>query len=222
MALATPWYALGGTSLPPPWDTMSALFYWGGFEGFYSPPLIPGSNTRTYNIPWSEMKSTLPKDVYMTCIAMCFLSLFSMILLCFLIFFGFVFPQTERVIKIMFFGQFKWICVILCYINFLLVLLSWVLFFAFSYALSEADLCPGSNTYVPSPFPFSNKTTHFEPLWCDSFANNRFTYGAVKWVWAPSLGWIFALISTVFSFTVLSIMLTVPTRDPKSDYQRIK
>jgi len=199
---------------------MSGIFYWGGYEGFYSPPLV--ANQRTYNIPWREMVSTMPKDVYMTSMAMCFLGLFSMLLLMGLLFFGFVLPNTERIIQMMFFGKFKWVCVILAFVNFFLTLISWTIFFAFNNALSHANICPGSKSYNPPPVPYNNDTMYFEPLWCDSFANQRASYDAAQYVWGPSIGWIFSILCFVLSMVCLFVTLTIPTQNSNKDYQRIK
>jgi len=219
LSLALPWYGIAATKLPAPWDTMTAAFYWGGFEGLYSPPLV--ADQRTYNIPWASMVSTMPKDVYMSSMAMAFLGLFSMICLCVLIFVGFVLPQTERTIQIMFFGWFKWVVVSLCYANFIVSLLSWTVFFAFPAALSSASICPGTTAYNPPPIPYHNTTIYFDPMFCDSFANSRAAFDAAQWVWGPSLGWIFSIVCFVLSSFVLFIMLSVPpTRE--GDYQNIK
>lgn len=222
LALATPWYAIGATQMPDPWDSMTGIFYWGGYEGVYAPPLI--LQQRTYNIGWAQMVSTLPKDVYMTSMAMTFLGIFSMLLLIGLLFFGFVLPRTERIIQIMFFGWFKWIVVIVCYANFGVSLIAWTIFFAFNNALHHADICPGSKSYNPAPFPYHNTTTQFEPLWCDSFANNRFSYElTTQWVWGPSIGWIFSIVGFVLSMFILFICLSIPTRNTSDkEYERIK
>jgi len=220
LSLAFPWYAVAATALPKPWDTMTAGFYWGGFEGLYSPPLT--GNQRTYNIPWASMASAMPKDVYMSSMAMSFLALFSMLLLIVLIFFGYVLPYTERTIHIMFFGWFKWMVVLLCFANMALSIISWTVFFAFPDALYEANICPGSAAYNPGPIPFVNGTLYFDPMFCVSFANSRTAFDGGQWVWGPSVGWIFAIICTVLSSAVLFIMLTVPTKKDDADYERIK
>jgi len=220
IALAAPWYALAATALPSPWDTMTAVFYWTGMEALYSPPLI--NNMRSYNIAWSSMASTMPKDVYMASMAMCFLSIFSGIVLAAMIFFGMVFPRTERIVKMMVGTWYKWIVVAMSYLHFFFVLTAWTVFFAFPAGLKSANMCPGTPAYSPSPFPFSNQTIYFEPLWCDSFTNNRFTYGSTEWVWAPSVGWIFGLIATVPCLICLFIMLTIPTKGLRAAYTPIK
>jgi len=220
IALATPWYAVAATQLPPPWDTMTAVFYWTGMNALYSPPLY--DNVRSLNIGWAAMASKGPKDVYMASMAMCFLGFFSGLLLIAMLFFGYVWEKTERIVSMMVGTWFKWIVVVACYFHFFCVLISWTVFFGFPAALSSADMCPGTVTYKPSPFPFSNQTLYYEPLWCDSFTNNRFTYGSAKWVWAPSVGWIFGLIATVPCLATLFIMLTVPTKGDRSNYTRIK
>jgi len=220
LALALPWYAIAATQMPQPWDSMTAVFYWGGFEGLYSPPLV--GNQRSYNIPWNNMVSTMPKDVYMTSMAMCFLGLFSMLLLIAIIFVGYVLPQTERVVQLMFFGWFKWVVVLLCYFNLAVVIISWTVFFAFPNALYNANICPGSTSYTPPPFPYANGTRYFERLWCDSIANDRTSFGPTVWVWAPSLGWIFGIVGNFLSGIVLFIMLTVPTRNTGEEYDMIK
>jgi len=221
LALALPWYGIAATQMPQPWDSMTAVFYWSGYEGGYAPPLI--GNQRTYYISWSSMASTMPKDVYMTSMAMSFLGLFSMLLLMAMLLFGFVLPATSRVIQLMFFGYYKWVVVILCFINWAVSLLAWTVFFAFPHALSSANICPGSTSYNPAPFPYTNGTKYFEPLWCDSYANNRSSFGTnTIWIWGPSIGWILSIIAYVLSNFVLFIMLTVPTKNDDKDYQRLK
>jgi len=220
IALAAPWYALAATALPPPWDTMTAVFYWSGMEGLYSPPLV--GNVRSYNIPWSTMISTMPKDVYMASMAFVFLAFFSGLILMAMIFFGMVFTRTSRIVQLMTGQWYKWIVVAACYLHFFCVLIAWTVFFAFPGGLKSANLCPGTADYSPSPFPFANQTVYFEPLWCDSFTNNRFTYAGTQWVWAPSVGWIFALIATVPCLVTLFVMETVPTKGARSAYTPIK
>lgn len=220
LALALPWFGIAATELPKPWDSMTIAFYWGGFEGLYSPPLV--GNQRSYSIPWGSMTSTIPKDVYMTSMAMTFLGLFSMMLIMGLNLFGFIFPKTERVVQMMFFGYFKWIVVIVCFANWGVMTLAWTIFFAFPSALGHADLCPGSTHYTPAPFPFVNGTRYFDRLWCDSFANNRYSFDGARYIWAPSLGWIFSLVAYFLSNVVLFIMLSVPTKNSDKDYERIK
>jgi len=178
-------------------------------EALYSPPLI--GNERSYTLTWTEMKTTMPKDVYMGSIALCFLALFASIAQFCTIFFGFILPSTSRLIGVMFCGRFKWVVVLLSYAVLALTILSWTIFFAFNAALSNADVCPGSTSYTPSPFPVTNATQFVEPLWCDSFANSRLLVGVTDWVWGPSVGWVFALLCTPIAFYTLNIMLTVET-----------
>jgi len=220
LSLAFPWFAFAATHLPNPWDSMTAAFYWGGFEGAYSPPLT--GNQRTYNLPWGSMISTMPKDVYMSSMAMGFLALFSMMLLIALIFCGFIWHITSRTIQIMFFGYFKWVVVLLCFANLILSLISWTVFFAFPDALYNANMCPGATAYTPPPFPYVNGTQYFDQMFCLSIANSRYAFDGGYWVWAPSLGWIFGIICTVFSLCVLWIMLSVPSSQDGTDYERIK
>jgi len=212
VAVAAPWYAVAGTNLPKPHFcdnclSLTAVFYWSGMEAVYAPPLI--GNERSYYLNWGDMISTMPKDVYMGSIAMSFLALFAGIAQFFVIFFGYICPGTARMVQVMFCGFFKWVVVALCFAILALTILSWTIFFAFNAALSNGQVCPGTTAYTPSPFPVANGTVFAEPLWCDSFANSRLLAGTADWVWAPSLGWIFALIATVAAFYVLCIMLTV-------------
>jgi len=168
------------------------------------------------------MVSAMPKDVYMSSMAMGFLALFSMCLLIALIFCGFIWHITERTIQIMFFGYFKWVVILLCFANFILSVVSWTVFFAFPDSLYNAGICPGSTSYSPPPFPFVNGTLYFDPMFCLSIANSRYAFVGGFWVWAPSLGWIFAIICTVLSSFVLFIMLSVTTKRDDTDYERIK
>jgi len=221
VAIAAPWYAVLATGLPPPPDTLTAVFWWGGMEAVYSPPIVPPE--RSYTIYWADMITTQPKDVYMSSIAMCFLALFFDLALCFIIFFGQICKGTSRILNMMFCGLFKWVVVAVSGFVLLLVILSWTIFFAFNAALNNAKLCPGTTAYSPGPFPYISAGSNYsncppERLWCDSFANSRLTYGVTNWIWAPSIGWIFALVSTVLAFYVLVIELTVGTG---SDYETI-
>lgn len=210
VAIAAPWYAIAATKLPKPWDSLTAVFYWSGMEALYSPPLF--DNTRSYNLNWSQMKTTMPKDVYMGSMALCFLALFGSIFQFATIFFGYICPGTSRMVQVMFCGFFKWIVCALCFAELALTILSWTIFFAFNAALSNANVCPGTTDYgAISPFPVTNGTMFVEPLWCDSFANSRLLVGVTDWVWAPSVGWVFGLLCTPIAFYVLCIMLTVDT-----------
>jgi len=223
VAIASPWYAVAAAGLPPPWDTLTAVFWWGGMEGLYSPPIVPGTSERAYTIYWSSMITTLPKDVYMSSIAMCFLALFFDLALGFIIFFGQICKGTSRILNMMFCGLFKWVVVAVAGFVCVLVILSWTIFFAFNSALNDAKLCPGTTAYTPNPFPYILTSSNYsncppERLWCDSFANSRLSFGVTSWIWAPSIGWIFALVSTVLAFYILGIELTVGTG---SDYETI-
>eukprot|EP01087_Luapelamoeba_hula_P005378 TRINITY_DN1545_c0_g1_i1.p1 TRINITY_DN1545_c0_g1~~TRINITY_DN1545_c0_g1_i1.p1 ORF type:complete len:300 (-),score=31.43 TRINITY_DN1545_c0_g1_i1:199-1098(-) len=207
-AIASPWYALAATNLPKPWDSMTAYFWWNGMEGLYSPALV--GNERTHNIAWSEMVTSMPKDVYMGAIALSFLALFFDTALMFIIFFGQICKNTTRILNMMFCHMFKWIVVLVCFIIVVLCNLSWIIFFAFPSALNDAKLCPGTTAYPVNPFPLGNSTC-IEKLWCDSFANSRLNAADTNWVWAPSVGWIFALIGSAFAFFIIAVQLTVPT-----------
>jgi len=208
IAVVTPWYQMAATQLPPPWDSMTCVFYWTGMDSYYSPPLV--NEQRHLHLAWTQMQTTRPKDVYMAALAMSILGLIATTVLIAGIFFGMICRKTTRVVSTTFCNYFKWPVVIACFIVLAFSIISWTCFFAFNDALYNAHLCPGTKYYgSPSIFPVGN-VTFVEPLFCDSFADTRLKLGA-NWVWGPQAGWIFALLTTPLSCIVLWIMLTVPT-----------
>jgi len=101
----------------------------------YSPPLqIPGTpgDIREITLSWDDMDSRYPKDIYMSCMAMCILALAGSIILMFVIFFGITCKTTARLLNLMTCGLLKWIIVIFGFLVFLCVVLSWTIFMMFN------------------------------------------------------------------------------------------
>jgi len=206
VALIVPWYQVAATNLPPPHDSMTAIFWWNGMDAVYSPPLQ--GTQRSLSLSWSEMISTRPRDVYYAAMSMCILGILSATVLIAAIFLGFIFPRTARMLSSIFCNYFKWPVVILCYVVLIFSILSWTCFFAMSNAMNAAQLCAGTTAYGAPIFPSND--TWVEPMFCDSFANTR-TRSGPTWVWGPQAGWFFALFTTPLACVVLWIMLTLPS-----------
>ena len=101
----------------------------------YSPPLqIPGTpgDIREITLSWDDMDSRYPKDIYMSCMAMCILALTGSIILMFVIFFGITCKTTARLLNLMTCGLLKWIIVLFGFLVFLCVVLSWTIFMMFN------------------------------------------------------------------------------------------
>jgi len=67
VALAAPWYTIEAYGLPPPLDSVLAIFWWPGMQLSYIPPL---NGQRELLVSWDSLSARNPKDVYMSSMAM--------------------------------------------------------------------------------------------------------------------------------------------------------
>jgi len=183
-------------------DTFTTIFWWPGMNILYIPPL---NGQRDVLTSWYAMPTRMPKDVYMSSMAMGILAWIATQVLLVVIMFGFICKGTARMFNVLFCGFFKWVAVLVCLIVFVLVMLSWTIFFVFNGALEDSNLCPGQKPFFPD---WANASVACEGLWCSGFAGTAVTGGA-RYIWGPTAGWICAVCSSIFIFFILCVVLSM-------------
>jgi len=163
------------------------------------------------------MEARMPKDVYMSSMAMAILAWVATQVLLVAVMFGQICKATSRMFHLLFCGYFKWVVVLNVFIILVLVLLSWTIFFVFNEALSQADLCPAKKPFFPDN---SNSTLTCQGLWCSGFAGTA-KEGTTRYAWGPTAGWVAAMCSTVFIFFILCVSLSVDPWKHTNKYEEI-
>ena len=211
VSFSTPWYSVEGIGIsyltPPYVDTVAGVFYWNGLNLVYSPPL--NNTIREKVLGWEAMGDAMPKNVYMASMSMIILSFAVTTVLQLVILFGLVCKPTGRLLNLIACGFFKYIITSISFLNLLLLICSWSAFMAFNEGLYRADLCLGS-IYFPAGRNMTDDSAIGlnYGLWCCGLEGHR-AMGTGQWVWAPSIGWVFSIISTIFAFVMFMILMTI-------------
>jgi len=217
VSVSLPWYGIVETGVPWPPETalnvtdqsatIVSVFYWTG----YSAAIDPNYTTAlTEHKPWGDFAVSTPKDIYMACMAMCLLALFTSVGLAFLILIGLMINESRRWMDLVCCGKTKWVVFAVSTIVCAFIFLAWVVFFGFTKALrDEGSLCPDERY-----------TGLKNRMWCDTFFGNNKSVGALasSYTWAPSVGWIFCVLSLVWALGVSFFLFIVK---PREHYQQL-
>jgi hypothetical protein len=216
VSLSLPWYGIVETNAPWPPETAAnvtnqaasivSVFYWTGYSSAIDPNYTAAL---TQHKAWAEFAISSPKDIYMACMAMCLLALFTSVGLGFLILIGEIINESRRWMDLVCCGKTKWVVFAVSTIVVAFIFLAWVVFFGFTKALAdEGSLCPDER-YVG----YGNR------MWCETFFGTNIT-GSLhsQYTWAPSVGWIFAVMSMVWALGVSFFLFIVK---PKTYYEQV-
>jgi hypothetical protein len=179
-------------------------------------------NKRTFS--WSEMQhSTHVKQVYMLSMAFSILAFFFALLVCGCLMFCLIVTKTRDLCQRLVGNKAKWIVFALTLFAFLMSVLSWSLFFRFPDAMSQDGFCPDGNFFSD----FDNE------LWCSRIVgldNFKQVVLHLAWqpnfsdmivdckvAWAPSVGWLFAVIGSIL---LIPICVLIAFTKTQSFYER--
>ncbi len=212
IAISLPWYGIVENNVPHPTahnDTTAKIvgvFYWTGYSQAVAPTYTQSYGTHKR---WDEFPTTGPKNIYHVCMAMTILALIFSVGLAFLVLVGEMLHDSRRWFDLVCCGKTKWILFAISLIIVAFVFLSWVIFFGFPKALGDdGSTCPDF-AYVGN-----------DRLWCDSFLGANSSVGRLnsQYAWAPSIGWVFAVLSMVWALGVSFFLFIVK---PAEHYQQL-
>lgn len=215
IALATPWYTLEESNyfiFPPDEGAGDALinFYWNGVVIVFE-PYKDKSWTKTYSWDYFDENGSdarTAKQAYLLTMAFTVLTLLLTALLSLLILFCLIIKSFRKKLDQIFDYKTKWIVFFTGFLVFVLAMVSWSIFFDFQQGLADMNFggCEGQ-------------------WWCGAFvgvSNMTFENTAGETVtmnlsWAPSVGWVFGLGSTVVSFWLAFLLFVVK----QENYERV-
>ncbi|ELR19713.1 uncharacterized protein ACA1_200100 [Acanthamoeba castellanii str. Neff] len=203
VALALPWYGIAerGTYSLPGSNTTSegdliSSFYWTGFV-IYINPKDGSDSTEEYS--WNDLKeisgksSNRPQTVYFACMALAGVSLVLSILVSCFIFCCLMRRSARRSLEESCGNCPKWSIFLASLLSFLTAVASWGALFAFPTALDDIDFLKCKGEY-----------------WCGSFVGSKDIGSDSNLYWAPSIGWVFAVMASVWGLIGCALALLVP------------
>jgi len=169
-----------------------------------------------HSISWSEMEhKEHVQSIYMASMAFAIITFIVALVLAACILFCLVITRSRELCQRVFCNRAKWYVFGLCVLTLLLSFISWTVFFGFPGALKKDHLCPNGNFF----------TDFSDDLWCSEsdivgVAKYTAAHLALAWqpdfepvavncrvAWSPSIGWLFALISSILLLPISFLIL---------------